>query len=377
MKPLKKILILLLLMIVSVYARSNYCIQVTTLYDFDRHNLSSSVLNILRNFDKARIDRRGSKFVLRVGDYRSVHDADADLERIQDTYYDAYVRRCDYDPSRVVYAINMPREYGDRGEEDSQYDDGSYRDSGYDNYDDNSINNNDHKELKEIRYRGQDRSNYDLYQQCRRCFAPMELEASDNHPYTREVNRPRKKAQDLYEDNGVYDDEVNYDDTPVKRHIVKKAREAEDIADDNDDDKNGGGFFDFLKKPQYRKAHKKAQEEYDSESGDEDKAHFFDYLKKNKYEDDEYHDTKQKKQHQEDDDGFFGLFKEKKKPKNEDMEDDYGDDLYEDTPPKKHIRPKRKRSYDEYDDTQEEYHPRKKRRRKPEEDDGLEYDDDY
>lgn len=92
------------LLFISISAWANYCIQVVTLYNFKLSNAPENVMHILATYPDARIERRSSYEVLRVGDFASYSEAKTDLGTIRTGFSDAYIRKCDYDRSQVVYA---------------------------------------------------------------------------------------------------------------------------------------------------------------------------------------------------------------------------------------------------------------------------------
>ena len=93
----------------TLFADSKFCIQVTNANNFNPNHMKPAVSRILNNFEKARIDKRGGKLVLRVGNYNRYSYALKDLKDIQKMYSDAYIRRCDYRVSSVIYSKNITK----------------------------------------------------------------------------------------------------------------------------------------------------------------------------------------------------------------------------------------------------------------------------
>lgn len=83
--------------------QAQYCIQVQTYNLFDTRAIDAKTENVLHTYDTARIEKRGSHYTLRVGDFPSYRDALGTLEQIHQSHRDAFVRKCDLDPSSVVY----------------------------------------------------------------------------------------------------------------------------------------------------------------------------------------------------------------------------------------------------------------------------------
>jgi len=102
MKTLK-IFFFLFIVYNPLFADSKFCIQVTAAHNFDENKIKPAVSRIIKNYDKARIDKRNGKLVLRVGNYDKYSYALKDLSSIQKMYGDAYIRRCDYVLSKVIY----------------------------------------------------------------------------------------------------------------------------------------------------------------------------------------------------------------------------------------------------------------------------------
>ena len=109
---MKLLTIFIILPILSntLIANSKFCIQVTAVHNFSPENLKPAVTRILNNFDVARIDKRNGKMVLRVGNYNKYSYALKNLKDIQEMYSDAYIRRCNYIPSEVIYPKNVPQD---------------------------------------------------------------------------------------------------------------------------------------------------------------------------------------------------------------------------------------------------------------------------
>ena len=67
-------------------------------------------MKVLENFQDARVERRGSYQVLRVGDFGSYSEAKGTLSGVKRYYKDAYIRKCDIDYSTFVYPTERNRE---------------------------------------------------------------------------------------------------------------------------------------------------------------------------------------------------------------------------------------------------------------------------
>lgn len=83
--------------------QAQYCIQVQTYNLFDTRAIDAKTEAVLHTYETARIEKRGSHYTLRVGDFPSYRDALGTLEQIHQSHRDAFVRKCDLDPSSVVY----------------------------------------------------------------------------------------------------------------------------------------------------------------------------------------------------------------------------------------------------------------------------------
>ncbi len=98
-----KILFILSFLSNALLAGSKFCIQVTAAHNFTPNNMKPAVARILNHYDKARIDKRTGGLVLRVGNYDKYSYALKDLKDIQKMYSDAYIRRCNYIVSEIIY----------------------------------------------------------------------------------------------------------------------------------------------------------------------------------------------------------------------------------------------------------------------------------
>ena len=355
---MRLIQLMLIFISVSLFARSNYCIQVTTIYDFNKYDIPRDIKNILDNFDKARIDKRNGRLVLRVGDYREYNDGIDDLDRIQEIYYDAYLRKCDYIKSKVIYEkksyknVSLSDGYKMDGDYSSSYnkDDDDILYSEYDSLDsshntrkkESSHRRRDtkpHRESSVVQYSGQDRENYDLYRECQKCFAPIQEDYTPRKHQSRGKNR-----REIYNDDTDFDDADSYD---YNEHIRDKEPREENQKED-------GGFLSFLKKPKDVYSKEVEQEKKKKEG-------FFNYLRENKYEDDDIQEEQHKKK--DEDSGFFGYIKKVKNKISSDDEydkeidshsnDENGYDMYDDDVEKPHKQERRRpRFYN--DDSQED-----------------------
>jgi len=178
----------------ALFARSNYCIQVAEVYHFDEYNIPSRMQSVIEDFDKARIDKRGRHYILRVGDYKSYSKAKKVLRKIKARRFrDAFVRRCDYIKSKIAYPkidqeenykessytpvkqalvqkapkkqplpiIEKPIEKSVEGEISGQKDPfAAFEDTQTNGYE----------------YKGEQKYSYDFWKECKRCYAPLEDE---------------------------------------------------------------------------------------------------------------------------------------------------------------------------------------------------------
>jgi len=174
MKFFKRV-VLFSILVSSLSAKSNYCIQVAEIYGFDENHIDPTVERILNNFDKARIDRRGRHLILRVGDYTGYSKALKDLAKLKSSKFpDAFIRRCDYIESKIVYPKRNKkklRKYNDSYIEEIPL-----------------TKEVEKKGLlqKEESYKlpkepvslenSNKRYSYDFWQECKKCYAPLEDE---------------------------------------------------------------------------------------------------------------------------------------------------------------------------------------------------------
>ncbi len=81
---------------------SGYCIQLQSAKNLDF--LKNSFKNISA-FEYARIEKIGKFYVTRVGESPNKKDLKSYLKKLKPFYENAFIRKCDYIPSRIVYPV--------------------------------------------------------------------------------------------------------------------------------------------------------------------------------------------------------------------------------------------------------------------------------
>ena len=94
-----------LLLSAYLFSSDSYCIQLKSMVEFSEKNLSSASKSILQNYEKARIEKRGVYYILRVGEYLHYVDASNDFKVLRKVFKGAYVRVCNYDELNVIYPL--------------------------------------------------------------------------------------------------------------------------------------------------------------------------------------------------------------------------------------------------------------------------------
>ena len=249
-----KSLLLLLVVSSSLFAGAKHCIQVTAVHKYKEGNIRKSVLDIINSYDKARIDKRGNRYVLRVGDYKDATSAKRDLRAIRREFSDAFVRRCDYDPIEAIYP---PFEDSDV-KENTQENNVDFSADIQEEIVDNQIEEDNNNELKALprvaeesfKYKKQEKYNYEFWRECKKCFAPMDKEINNDYSeedVSEEVDENldvevaptalKSEADDLYNENRASADEEIVID--VKQNNTENSLE-------NDGEEESNGFFSWL-----------------------------------------------------------------------------------------------------------------------------------
>ncbi len=177
--------IIYILFLFTIPALANYCIQAVTLDRFDENKISSRLSSILLNFEDARIEERGSYLVLRVGDFNSYSQALADIQSVKRYYSDAYIRKCDFDTSRIIYPDNSTPV------EKKSYTHVKNPPSIRRAPKQKPIKRRAYKQPKPQETYYSDT----LWQDCQKCFAPIYLEEEESEPenhVTQEVKKTKK-----------------------------------------------------------------------------------------------------------------------------------------------------------------------------------------
>ena len=109
---MKIVQIIFALSLLSSYllSETRYCIVLESMTTFDKNNPSLTVRNIVKEFDKVRIEKHSKYFAFKVGDYEGVSKASDDLQKLKKKYRDAYVSNCRYNPSVIVYPLKIEEE---------------------------------------------------------------------------------------------------------------------------------------------------------------------------------------------------------------------------------------------------------------------------
>ncbi len=195
----------------SIPAFANYCIQAVTLDRFNPNNISSRLSNILENFENARVEERGSYLVLRVGDFNSYSQALRDIGNVKRYYSDAYIRKCDFDLSRVIYP-NYTTPVKQRVHTQTQ----KYT---------TTVQTPEKRVIKKQTYEQPKPQNTvysnTLWQDCQKCFAPIYLEEEESEPEENNIQKvevkttktvlKQKKKVTLRTDNDFWVEAVDMD----------------------------------------------------------------------------------------------------------------------------------------------------------------------
>jgi hypothetical protein len=215
---MKRIIYTLLLF--TVPALANYCIQAVTLDRFNPDHMSSRLSNILDNFQDARVEERGSYLVLRVGDFNSYSQALTNINSVKDYYSDAYIRKCDFDIARVIYpnySVNTRKTSLTQQQNDRVL-----------------IRKPKKRVVKEQKYeqpQPQNTSYSDtLWQDCQKCFAPIYLEEEESEPKdeitqhveVKQVEKPKVTTKKEYKstpktDNDFWVEAVDEKEKPLDK----------------------------------------------------------------------------------------------------------------------------------------------------------------
>jgi len=169
--------------IMSIQLWANQCIQALTLDRFEPNRIPYKVASILQNFDHARIERRGSYLVLRVGDYATTSQALTEIDAIRAFYHDAYIRRCDIENSKIIYPKTEETYFTK-----------------------SIIPTTRPKERKQTAQPAQSNANT-LWHDCQKCFAPLYLEEEEEPQIQKKhiqktaqpaPSQPQEKSDDTF-----------------------------------------------------------------------------------------------------------------------------------------------------------------------------------
>lgn len=217
MKLLQKIVLLALF---STYLfGSEHCIQVAGVNKFDPQHIRPVYKEILDNYDKARIDKRGHRLVLRVGSYPNASSARADLRKIKHKFRDAYIRRCNYDPLSAVYPPYNSIKSQNRVVEDVEPELTTFEDDQPVEVKQASARKTQKVEdtgTKPFSYRKQSKYEYQFMKECQKCFAPISDEATGNYHDVKEG-----VSEDMLEEEDMQDDGIEVTESS---HLVSSKK---------------------------------------------------------------------------------------------------------------------------------------------------------
>ncbi len=101
-----RVISLLLLVAITFGEETYYCVQLATSKNFDA--LKQLILKGSRLPD-IRVEKIGSAYVLRAGFFKKIENAKRLEARAKDMFPDAFTRKCDFLPERIVFPKLKPR----------------------------------------------------------------------------------------------------------------------------------------------------------------------------------------------------------------------------------------------------------------------------
>ncbi len=111
-----KALLILTLLTVSLHAaQMKFCIQVAAEKDLER---LKSYFDRVRDFPHARIEKRDGVYLLRVGAEEKRENLLLMFRKIKSRFRDAYIKKCEINPSYVVFPPAQPPRNGVKEEEE-------------------------------------------------------------------------------------------------------------------------------------------------------------------------------------------------------------------------------------------------------------------
>lgn len=106
-----KFFIYLLLVIgMPTVAVAKYYVQASSVKAKDKNFIFKEVESgVFKNESNVRVEKRGDYFSLRIGDFDNKSEAKLALSRIKRIYPDAFIRKGEYHPKRVLPYKNVPK----------------------------------------------------------------------------------------------------------------------------------------------------------------------------------------------------------------------------------------------------------------------------
>ena len=85
---------------------ASHCIQLLSMKSFNKNSIDEKVFNVINNYEKSRVEKRGNFYLLRVGDFASSKDAKKSYRKLKKFFKKAVIRKCDLSSENLVFVSN-------------------------------------------------------------------------------------------------------------------------------------------------------------------------------------------------------------------------------------------------------------------------------
>lgn len=190
---------------------ANYCIQVLSMDEKDKNFIVNEAKSVnYAAFPKVRVERRGHYLTFRIGDYPRYRSAQKDIVPIKRMHSGAYIRKCEIQPENIIYMQREPFRDAVQSRDDIYVPNkrSEYKRQKKEEpvlviipepvYEEKTVEKKRHlyKKPQELHYEEPSSSvssNSSLWNECKRCFAPVyEEEPSDTQQYPTEAVAPKR-----------------------------------------------------------------------------------------------------------------------------------------------------------------------------------------
>ena len=85
---------------------ASHCIQLLSMKSFNKNSINERIFNVINNYKKSRVEKKGNYYLLRVGDFSSSKSAKKSYRKLKKIFKKAVIRKCDLTSENLVFVSN-------------------------------------------------------------------------------------------------------------------------------------------------------------------------------------------------------------------------------------------------------------------------------